>query len=212
MNDNSSNVSQRPIVLKLNKSWQPVQVSVVQDIIVDLVSGVVDALDIEYSLREDGSPDTNKYEYVNPVSWETWMTLPIRPWDMVIHSSKLSIRVPTVVITKKYNKMPTKKYRGKPTREALFYRDGGIDIYTGKPLVYENSTIDHIIPRFHGGQDTFENTGLTTKKINNDKGNKLNSDVGLKLKFKPTTPKEVPVWKTIRKLKHDDWKFFIKEN
>jgi 5-methylcytosine-specific restriction endonuclease McrA len=208
---NYSNISQRPIVLKLNKSWQAVQVAVVQDVIVDLVSGTVQALDINYSIRDDGTPDTSQYEYVNPVSWDEWMQLPIRPWDMVIHSAKMAIRVPTVVITQKYNKMPTKKYKGKPTREALFYRDGGVDIYTGKSLNFEDSTIDHIIPKYHGGKDVFENTGLTTKKINNRKGCKLNSEVGLTPLFSPTAPKEVPMWKTIRKIKHDDWKFFIKQ-
>lgn len=208
----SDNIAQKAIVLKLNASWQAIQVAVVQDTIVDLVNGVVEALDISYKLNEDGTPDTSEYEYVRPVNWEEWVTLPVRDWDPVIHTSKLQIRVPTVVITKNYNKMPMKKYKGKPTKEALFYRDGGRDIYTNEELNYDDATIDHIIPRSRGGLDVFENTGLTAKKINNDKGNALNSEVGLKLKFRPTSPKEVPIWKTIRKIRHNDWKFFIKQH
>jgi 5-methylcytosine-specific restriction endonuclease McrA len=106
--------------------------------------------------------------------------------------------------------MPKKKYKGKPTREALFHRDDGRDIYTGEPIEMEDASIDHIIPRSRGGKDTFENTGLTSKKTNNEKGNQLNSEAGLKIHFKPTAPKEVPLWKTIRKIRHDDWKFFMK--
>jgi 5-methylcytosine-specific restriction endonuclease McrA len=134
----------------------------------------------------------------------------VRPWDLVIHTSKMAIRVPTVVITKNYNKMPMKRYRGKPTKEALFYRDNGKDIYTGEELDYDEATIDHIFPISRGGKDIFENTGLTSKNINNKKGNRLNHEVGLKPRFRPTAPKEVPIWKTIRKIRHADWKFFIK--
>lgn len=206
----TENIAQKAICLKLNRSWRPIQVSIVQNTIVDLVSGVIEALDIGYTCNDKGEPNTEQYEYVRPVNWDEWITLPLRSYDMAIHTSKMSIRVPTVVIAQNYDKMPTKKYRGKPTKEALFYRDGGKDIYTGKELDFEESTIDHIVPKFRGGKDTFENTGLTTKEINNTKGHNLNKEIGLKLQFSPTSPKEVPIWKTIRKIRHVDWKFFIK--
>lgn len=206
MND----IAQKAIVLKLNKSWMPVQVAVVQDIIIDLVAGVIEALDIQYKIREDGLPDTSQYEYVFPITWEKWIKLPVRPWDFAIHSTKLTIRVPTVVITKHFNKMPMKRYHGKPTKEALFYRDNRCDIYTGKELDYDLASIDHIVPRSRGGKDIFENTGLTTRETNNEKGNHLNSEIGLHPQWKPTAPKEVPIWKTIRKIRHADWQFFLK--
>lgn len=203
------NIAQKAICLKLNSNWQAVQVALVQDTIIDLVAGVVQALDIGYKLRDDGLPDTSEYEFVRPVTWDEWINLPIRSWDFAIHSARMAIRVPTVVIATNYSKMPTKKYRGKPTKEALFYRDGGKDIYTGQELDWDEATIDHIMPRSRGGKDVFENTGLTTKKINNDKGNQLNSEAGLKMHFKPTAPKEVPIYKTIRKIRHEDWKHFL---
>lgn len=206
MND----IAQKAIVLKLNKVWMPLEVAVVQDVLIDLVQGVVEALDIQYGLNKDGTPITSEYEFVRPLTWEDWVKVPVRPWDFAIHTSKMTIRVPTVVIAKNYDKMPKKKYKGKPTREALFHRDDGRDAYTNKQLDYDNCSIDHIIPRSRGGKDTFENTVLTTKEINNEKGNRLNSEIGLKLQFKPTAPKEVPLWKTIRKIRHDDWKFFMK--
>lgn len=206
------NIAQKAICLKLNKNWQAIQVTVVQDTIVDLVAGVIEALDIQYKLRDDGTPNTLEYEFIRPVKWEEWITLPVRSWDFAIHSSRMAIRVPTVVITNNYAKMPTKKYRGKPTKEALFYRDGGRDIHTGLTLDWDDATIDHLTPLSRGGRDVFENTGLTTKEINNKKGNRLDSEIGLPLKFKPTLPKEVPIWKTIRKIQHEDWKFFLKQN
>lgn len=206
-----NNIAQQAITLKLNKNWETVGISVVQKAIVDLVSGVVKALDIQYQMNSDGTLNTEEYEYVNPVDWETWLTLPVRPWDPVIHSSRLSIRAPTVVITSNYDKMPTKKYRGKPRKEALFYRDKGLDIHTGLPLEWDDASIDHIVPISRGGTDTYDNTGLTTKKINNEKGNRLDSEAGLTCVFKPVQPKEVPIWATIRKMRHPDWKFFMRK-
>jgi 5-methylcytosine-specific restriction endonuclease McrA len=205
MND----IAQKAIVLKLNKLWKPVNVETVSKTICDLMTGVVMAMDIVYSINEDGTPNFDKPEYVNPVGWDQWITLPVRDWDLSIHSTRMKIRVPTVVITVNYSKVHEKKFKGKPTKEALFIRDNGIDGYTGKELDYQEATIDHVIPKDRGGTDTFDNTVLTTKEINNKKGRMLNSEAGLKLLINPHNPKPIKVSYTIRKARHQDWKNFL---
>jgi 5-methylcytosine-specific restriction endonuclease McrA len=211
MNDvNNNNIANKAIVLKLNANWVAVEVAVVQDVFVALVSGALEAIDIEYEMTPDGIPVTTHYKSVRPVKWDEWMTLPVRPFDIAIHTTKMTIRVPTVVITHRYKKVPTKKFRGSPTKEGLLFRDNGLDIYTGKQLDPSNATKDHIIPLSRGGTDTYDNVGLTTKEINNQKGDRLNHEVGLVPKFKPTIPREVPAWKLIRKIRHPDWQFFLK--
>jgi 5-methylcytosine-specific restriction endonuclease McrA len=205
MND----IAHKAIVLKLNKNWSPVGVELVSKTICDLMTGVILAVDIVYSQKEDGTPDFDNYEYVNPVTWDEWVKLPVRPWDLCIHSSKMTMRVPTVVITQKYNKVPEKKFKGKPTKEGLLIRDGGLDGYTGEVLDPSEATIDHVIPTSRGGTDTYDNTVLTSKEINNKKGNKLNSEVGLELLINPHNPKPVKVSHTIKKARHHDWKHFL---
>ena len=202
-------IAHKAIVLKLNKLWKPVGVELVSKSICDLMTGVIVAMDIVYETNEDGTPNFDKHEYVNPVNWEEWMKLPVRPWDLSIHSTHMHIRVPTVVITKNYAKIPEKKFKGKPTKEGLFIRDNGVDPYTGNDLEYEVATIDHVLPLSRGGTDTYDNTVLTTKEINNKKGNKLNREAGLTLLFKPTQPKAILVSHTIRKARHQDWKQFL---
>jgi len=91
----------------------------------------------------------------------------------------------------------------------LFIRDNGTNAYTGEELDYAESTIDHVIPRSRGGEDTYENTVLTSKEINNRKGNKLNKEVGLTLLINPYNPKPIKVSQTIRKARHHDWKHFL---
>jgi 5-methylcytosine-specific restriction endonuclease McrA len=203
-----NNIAHKAIVLKLNKGWKPVGVELVSKTICDLMTGVIEALDIQYELKEDGSPDFDAYQPI-PCTWEQWIKLPVRPWDLSIHSSKMVIRVPTVVIAQNYAKVPEKKFKGKPTKEGLAIRDNMRDAYTGEELDFEEATIDHVIPRSRGGTDTYDNTVLTTKKINNAKGSKLNHEAGLKLLFAPHQPKPIKVSQTIRRARHHDWKHFL---
>lgn len=204
-----NNIAHKAICLKLNKLWMPIGVELVSKTVCDLMSGVIMAMDIVYAINNDGTPNFNIQEYVNPVNWETWTQLPIRPWDFSIHSTKMSIRVPTVVITKNYSKVHEKKFRGKPSKEALFIRDNGTDGYTGLELDYNTATKDHIVPLARGGTDTYDNVVLTTKEINNRKGHKLNSEIGLKLVVDPHHPKPIKVSHTIKKARHKDWQHFL---
>jgi 5-methylcytosine-specific restriction endonuclease McrA len=204
-----NNIAQKAIVLKLNSRWRAVGVELVSKTICDLMTGVIVAMDIVYATNEDGSPNFSEHEYVNPVGWDEWVKLPVRPWDLSIHSARMEIRVPTVVITKKYSEVHQKKFKGKPTKEALFIRDNGLDAYTGKELDFAEATKDHVIPLSRGGTDTYDNVVLTTKEINNSKGNKLNSEAGLKLLINPHNPKPMQISHTIRKARHHDWKKFM---
>ena len=206
-------IAHKAIVLKLNRNWKPVGVGLVWRTICDLMTGVVSAVDIGYSLKENGEPDFDgEKEYVNPVGWDEWIKLPVRPWDLCIHSAHMTVRVPTVVITKNYAKIPEKKFKGKPTKEGLAIRDNLIDPYTGLELAYEEATIDHVLPKHRGGSDTYDNTVLTTKEINNKKGDKLNSEAGLTMLFQPSQPKKILVSHTIRKARHQDWESFLEKS
>ncbi len=148
-----NNVANKLICLNLNANWQPVGFKTVKDAIVDLCGAESNgkpstmALDIEYELDENGQPIFDEAKSMNPVSWEEWMMLPIRPWDLAINSPTRSIRVPTVIIATNFNKMPIKTFKGKPSKDGIWNRDQGICQYTGKKLTKDQSTIDHVIPR-----------------------------------------------------------------
>jgi 5-methylcytosine-specific restriction endonuclease McrA len=208
-----NNIAHKAIVLKLNKQWIPVGVGLVSKIICDMMTGVVLGMDIVYATNPDGTPNFEVQEYVNPVrDWEEWAKLSVRPWDLCIHSTKMTFRVPTVVITAKYAKVHEKKFKGKPTKEGLAIRDNLRDAYTGEELELQHCSVDHVIPRSRGGTDTYDNTVLTTKEINNRKGNKLNSEAGLTLLINPHNPKPILVSHTIRKARHNDWRSFLVKN
>lgn len=205
-------------VLKLNSAWQAVGQSTVGKALVDLAAGKsAMALDVEYEkdengkyiLDENGNPCGESW--ARPVSWEEWITLPVREFDNAIHycNGTKTMRAPTILIAKNFNKMPKKSFRGKPSKEAIWIRDGGIDQYTGRRLTKEDATVDHILPQSKGGDSSWENLALTSKEINTKKGNKLNHEIGLKLIRDPKAPKPIPLSALIREIKHRDWKNFL---
>lgn len=213
-----SNVAQKLICLSLNRAWKVVGYKTVKDTIIQLCGASIEtdpsslALDINYELHDDGEPNFDMPTYINPVNWNDWIKLPIRSWDLTINSAHMEIRVPTVVVATNYTKMPVRMFRGKPTNEALWRRDGGIDQYTGKQLMRGDSNIDHVVPSSRGGKDTWTNMVVTSKKTNTLKGNKFNEEVGLKLIRKPVAPGPVRICDLITEAKHADWKHFLESS
>ena len=206
------NIADAMIVLKLNRHWQEVGTSTVGKSIVDLVNGVVHAMDIDWELDENSKPIENKRPiYINPVPWNVWITLPVRPYDPSIRSIKMEIRVPTVVIAQRYDKMPRKKPKKVPSNQAVQFRDGNRCQYTGRLLNNNEGSVDHVIPLSRGGGDTWDNVVWAAKEINSQKGNKLNREAGLRLIQPVRAPREVEVWETIRKPMHRDWVPFMRK-
>jgi 5-methylcytosine-specific restriction endonuclease McrA len=73
----------------------------------------------------------------------------------------------------------------KPTKAAIYRRDGYTCQYCGST---RNLTIDHLIPKCRGGQDTWENLLLACSKCNMVKGHRTPEQSGLKLGRKPRPP------------------------
>ena len=91
-------------------------------------------------------------------------------------------------------------------------RDGNRCQYTGALLRPDEGSLDHVVPRSRGGQDTWENLVWSSKDVNARKGNRLPHEAGLKLLTVPRAPKELPVTALIRNA-HGvaEWKLFLNE-
>ena len=208
------NIINKTQVLKLNSAWQAVGQSTVGKAIVDLAAGKCAlALDIEYEKDENGNyiVDENGWpcgkSWPRPVTWEEWIALPVRQFDDVIHygNGTKIMRAPTVIIAKNFSKMPKKSFKGKPSKDAIWIRDSGVDQYTGYKLRRDNATIDHVVPQSRGGLHSWENLVLTSKELNAKKGNKMNNEVGYHLIREPKAPRPIPLSHLIREIKHVDW-------
>jgi 5-methylcytosine-specific restriction endonuclease McrA len=83
--------------------------------------------------------------------------------------------------------------------------------YCGEKFKLHQLTIDHIIPRVHGGRSTWDNVVASCKKCNGIKGCKSLEDCGMKLLKKPTKPKWInPVSKRSPEHICKSWTRFLK--
>ena len=185
MND----ILNKTIVLVLNRNWQAINVRTPQEAFCQMATNVATALDIELS-------DDAKAEALRPVTWDEWITLPIRAQDNFVRTARGSIRVPTVIVAVNFAKVPKK--RPKLCAKAIRERDGNRCQYTGKVLKPDEGSLDHVLPRSRGGADTWENLVWSCKVVNSRKGDRLPHEAGLKLLSTPRAPRELPVSAMIR--------------
>ena len=191
-----SNILTKATVLVLNRNWQAINVRTPQEAFCMMATNVATGLEIE---GED---------HIRPVTWDEWITLPIRSQDEAVHTVRSSIRVPTVIVAVNFAKVPKK--RPKLSARNIRERDGNRCQYTGTLLRPEEGSLDHVVPRSRGGPDTWENLVWAAKNVNQRKGNRLPHEAGLKLLSVPRAPKEVPVTALIRSVPGiDDWKLFL---
>ena len=194
MND----ILNKTIVLVLNRNWQAINTRTPQDAFCQMATNVATALEI------DGE------NYIRPVRWDEWITLPIREQDNAVQTVRGPIRVPTVIVAVNFAKVPKK--RPKLCAKAIRERDGNRCQYTGKLLRADEGSLDHILPRSRGGKDAWDNLVWADKSVNAKKGNRLPHEAGLKLLKVPRVPKELPVTALIRNaLSIADWKLFLKD-
>lgn len=207
-----SSILDKLIVLSLNRAWQPIGHRTVKQALVALNGGgdgeaPAVGLDIGYPQNDDGSWSFDEPLYLNPVAWDQWVTLPIRDFDFTVHTARLTIRVPTVILSTQYDRMPICTPR--LSRDAIFSRDGGVCQYTGEFVGRGGGNLDHVIPRDRGGRDSFDNLVWAKKEINSLKANRLPHEAGLRLLRRPKAPAPLPVAATIREARHPDWRHFL---
>ena len=188
----------KTIVLVLNRNWQAINIRTPQEAFCQMETNVATALEI------DGE------NHIRPVTWDEWITLPIRAGDNAVHTVRGPIRVPTVIVAVNFAKVPKK--RPKLCAKAIRERDRNRCQYTGKLLRPDEGSLDHVLPRSRGGKDEWGNLVWSDKTVNAKKGNRLPHEAGLKLLAVPRAPKELPVTALIRNASGiADWNLFVKE-
>lgn len=186
----------KTLVLVLNRHWQAIDVKTPVETFPMLVTGAATALDMKSG------------EEMRPVTWDEWLTLPVREGDYSIGTVRGSIRVPTVIVLARFDKVPRR--RPKFCAKAIWERDGGVCQYTGRKLRPNEGNIDHVIPRSRGGKTSWENCVLADKKVNSKKGSRLPEEIGLHLLRAPKAPKEIPTSALIRNHHRvQDWDMFL---
>jgi hypothetical protein len=85
-----------------------------------------------------------------------------------------------------YIKVPFSKINAmKPSRNMIYKRDGHKCQYCGST---RKLTIDHVMPRSKGGEDSWSNMVVACSSCNTEKGDKLLEHTGMRLARRPCAP------------------------
>ncbi|WFB35051.1 HNH endonuclease [Kiritimatiellota bacterium B12222] len=193
-------VLEKNVVLVLNRNWQAVNTTTPAHAFCQMASGNAMGLDMEGT------------ESMYPVGWDSWVDLPVRRSDWSVGVVKGALRVPRVILSVHYGKVPMR--HPKFSYQAIRDRDNGCCQYTGRKLAKDEGNIDHVVPRSKGGDTSWSNCVLSCKRVNNRKGDRLPNEAGLRLLKKPESPRVMPMTLFLRNV-HDipEWEpFLIQKN
>ena len=120
----------------------------------------------------------SSYEPLNITSWKRAIVLLLKEKAQVLSNR--------VIRLLNYVKVPLSRIiSNKPSRSMIYKRDNHTCQYCGSTT---RLTIDHVIPRCRGGQDTWENLVVACSSCNTKKGNTLLEQTNMKLIRKPRPP------------------------
>jgi len=138
------------------------------------------------------------YEPINFTQWKRAVVLLLKEKAQI-----LSSRVIRLI---DYVKIPLNRIMiQKPTRALIYQRDDHTCQYCGSQ---KKLTVDHVIPRSRGGQDTWENMVVACSPCNVKKGNTLLEQTGMKLKRVPKAM-ENKITLKLNKSNVTEWKSYI---
>jgi len=102
-----------------------------------------------------------------------------------IHSASCVFSVPSVIRLEFMIKRP--RPQRKLTRFEIFIRDHYTCQYCSKAT--HQLTLDHVVPRYRGGQHTWENVVSACIPCNRHKAGRTPSEAGMKLLHAPSPPR-----------------------
>ena len=178
------------IVLILNKSFSPIDISYSKRAIILLFLNKAKILDsITYNLY----------------SWSEWQKLEFSYYKK-IKTSNGYVMIPEIIILNNFDKIKKRKFNA--NKKNIFKRDQGECQYCSIKLTYCQATIDHINPRSKNGKMSWENCVISCKKCNLKKSNLSLEDAGMKLKNTPKAPAS-NIFYLFQNEMPNSWKIFL---
>lgn len=122
-----------------------------------------------------------------------------------IRTVSRSYPYPSVIKLLAYINIPYKKID--LSRKNILKRDNNRCQYCGKKA--PDITLDHIIPRSRGGQDSWDNLVAACVRCNNRKGNRTPEEANMKLLSKPRRPNHIMFLKQYIGRAEENWRPFL---
>ena len=126
-----------------------------------------------------------------------------------LQAATRSLEVPSVIRLSSYVRRPIQPQR--LSRRDVFLRDRNTCQYCGKSA--KDLTLDHILPRHRGGQNTWENVVAACVRCNHRKAGRTPKEAGMHLLTAPSMPRPNPYHPFYRFLgSNESWRKFFPES
>ena len=125
----------------------------------------------------------------------------VEEYEEDISSPSVTFKIPSVIVLKTIVKYFD--YQISPNRTNIIWRDNNSCQYCSKKMQSSELTMDHVLPKSRGGDNTWTNLVACCKKCNQKKRDRTPEEAGMKLRKKPLKPnnsilrftnKIVPIW------------------
>jgi 5-methylcytosine-specific restriction endonuclease McrA len=178
-------------VLVLNRAFQPVAVTRAARAFGLLFSGAARALDAQFRTFD----------------FSSWSELGLELGDDVIHTPRMVLKVPRVVVLQAYDRMPRTQVRF--SRQNVYLRDGFTCQYCNKVFQRAQLNLDHVVPRSQGGRTSWENVVCSCVRCNLNKGGRTPAQAGLRLAKEPRRPSWSSLSPNMGKIPYKEWVPFV---
>ena len=153
------------------------------------------------------------YEPLNITTWRRAMVMMLKGKAESLEQDfsreiRRGTHLPTVIRLRQYVRVP---FRQLPlTRRNVFHRDNHSCQYCG--CSGEQLSIDHVVPRSRGGDDTWENVTTACLSCNVRKGNRTPKEADMPLKRVPRRPLSSLSFEATRQIhsgRHSEWAKYV---
>ena len=188
-------VLDRP-VLVLNRYWQPVHTCSARRALRLLCTGHAQVVQVE---------GEEKFTTHDLGGWIRYSAAAVGPR---IHSVRISILAPKIVVLSFYERLPRLEVRF--SRRNVFLRDNFTCQYCLRIFPENQLNLDHVTPRDKGGRTSWENIVTSCFRCNTRKANKLPHEAGMHPQSKPVAPRWRPLFGLHENgLADESWNHFI---
>ena len=188
-------------VLVLNRFYMAVRVVNVRRAMTLLYRQCADVID-----SDDGSYVS--YDFDSWCELSQLASLDKQTGEDFLKAVDFEIKVPRIVRLTRFDRMPVQTVRF--NRRNLFARDDYRCQYCGKTEPVHKLSLDHVVPRSHGGATTWENIVCSCLRCNSRKGGRTPQQARMKLLTHPVKPRFNPLMtQSVDDPRYESWKTFL---
>jgi len=131
-----------------------------------------------------------------------------QPAEDFLKAVDFEVKVPRIVRLTRFDRMPVQTVRF--NRRNLFARDDYRCQYCGKAEPTHKLSLDHVVPRSHGGATTWENIVCSCLRCNSRKGGRTPQQARMQLLSQPARPRFNPLMtQSVDDPRYQSWKTFL---